>query len=165
LPLSHGFCFTTILNPYLFSFFSLNGTVFAKKETEDFMKIAIPIFGLRVSPRFDCAPSFLLFTVENGEVVDHGEVLLTALDPWQRVARLQELNIQALICGGIDGNSERMLRSHQIRVIPWVAGEVEEALEAFLKGKLEPGVALHLRCCRKRYRGGKVFLRGGKIQR
>jgi len=128
------------------------------------MKIAIPIFGPRVSPRFDCAPSFLLFTVENGEVIDHEELFINALDPWQRLERLRELNIQALICGGIDGNSERILRSHQIRVIPWVAGEVEEALESFLKGKLEPGVALHLRCCRKRYRGEKVFLRRRKIR-
>ncbi len=46
---------------------------FAPLKAEVFMKVAIPIFGPRVSPRFDCAPSLLLFTVEDGKVVERGE--------------------------------------------------------------------------------------------
>lgn len=66
------------------------------------MKIAIPIFGPRVSPRFDCAPGLLLFTLERGKVVDREELPLIPWDPWLRMEKLKEMNIQALICGGID---------------------------------------------------------------
>ena len=129
------------------------------------MKVAIPIFGPRVSPRFDCAPSLLLFSLENGRVTEYEELPLVSWDPWQRVEKLKELNIQALICGGIDGQSAQMLMNYRIQVIPWVAGEAEEALEAFLKGKLEPGLALYPRRCRRRYRWQRNCNRREKIKR
>jgi hypothetical protein len=62
--------------------------------------------------------NLLLFTVENGKVVEREEVSLTPLDPWQRLERLRELNIQSLICGGIDGPSSQMFEARQIRVLP-----------------------------------------------
>jgi predicted Fe-Mo cluster-binding NifX family protein len=116
------------------------------------MKIAIPTFGPRVSPRFDYAPSLLFFTVENGKVVERGEAHLTHLNPWQRLDRLRELGIQALICGGIDGQSAQALQAHQIQVIAWVAGEAEEAMECFLRGELTPGLSIGSGCRRKRLR-------------
>jgi len=35
-----------------------------------------------------------------------------------------------------------MLMHHRIQVIPWVAGEAEEVLEALMKGKLEPRLSI-----------------------
>jgi predicted Fe-Mo cluster-binding NifX family protein len=128
------------------------GTGLAGRRPEGFMKIAIPSFGPRVSPRFDCAPNAILFTVENGKVVDRGEVSFEQLNPWQRLERLRDLNIQALICGGIDGHSEMVLQARQIRVIAWVAGEVEEAMKWFLRGELKSGLCLYPGCRRKRVR-------------
>lgn len=103
------------------------------------MKVAIPIFGPRVSPRFDCAPQILVVTVENGAVIDRQDHSLQALGLWERLERIRALGIQALICGGIDGNSARLLGSHGIQLVPWVVGEAEEVLDHFLKGSLEPG--------------------------
>ncbi len=36
------------------------------------MKVAIPIFGPRVSPRFDFAPALLIFTLQDGKVCGAG---------------------------------------------------------------------------------------------
>jgi predicted Fe-Mo cluster-binding NifX family protein len=116
------------------------------------MRVAIPVFGARVSPRFDCAPSLLLFTVENGKVLERGEVLLTHWDVGQRLERLRELDIQALICGGIDGHSAQVLKAHQIQVTAWVAGEAEEAMKSFIRGDLKSGLFLYPGCRRKRVR-------------
>jgi predicted Fe-Mo cluster-binding NifX family protein len=116
------------------------------------MKVAIPSFGPRVSPRFDYAPNLLLFTVENGKVVERGEFSLAHLDPWQRVEQVQTLNIQALICGGIDGRSARLLAAQRIQVIARVAGETEEALKCFLRGDLKPDSFLCPGCRRRRVR-------------
>jgi len=126
------------------------------------MKIAIPIFGPRVSPRFDCAPSLLLFTVQDGEVVERREVPLNPLDLWQRLDRLRELGIQALICGAIDGQSAQALQAYQIQVIAWVAGEVEEAMESFLRGELTAGLSICPGFRRRRFRLGRRCMPHGK---
>jgi len=120
------------------------------------MKIAIPVFGARVSPRFDCAPNLLFFTVEDGKVLDRGEVVLSYLSPYQRLERVRELGIQALICGGIDGYSTHALQDHKVQVISWVAGEAEEAIKHFLKGDLKSGSFLYSRCRGKRHRNRKA---------
>ena len=120
------------------------------------MKIAIPAFGSRVSPRFDCAATLLLFTVENEKVVERGETSLAQLAPWQRVEKLKEMDVKALICGGIDGASARLLAFNRIQVIAWVAGEAEEAMKYYLRGGLRPGAELRP-FCRRRYRRGKTF--------
>jgi predicted Fe-Mo cluster-binding NifX family protein len=119
---------------------------------EEAMRVAIPIFGARISPRFDFAPSLLLLTLEKGKVKEREEVSLTPWDPWRRVEKLKEFAVQTLICGGIDCHSRQMLEDNRIRVIPWIAGEAEEALHFFLNGNLRPGSTLWPGCCRGRKR-------------
>lgn len=123
------------------------------------MKVAIPIFGPRVSPRFDFAPALLILTLENGKIVERAELPLSTWNIWQRVEKMKELQVHTLICGGIDGNSERMLKSQQIEVIPWVAGEAEKALHFFLKGKLQPGMVVYRGCGRRRQQWAQAYWR------
>jgi predicted Fe-Mo cluster-binding NifX family protein len=126
------------------------------------MKVAIPTFGPRVSPRFDCAPLLLLITLQEGKVTGREELSLVPWDSWQRLGRLKELQIQTLICGGIDQQSVQMLERMGIQVIPWVAGEAEEALEFFLEGRLAPGATPRSGCGRKRHRWKRSFLHESK---
>jgi len=117
------------------------------------MKVAIPIFGLRVSPRFDYAPGLLLFNLEDGKMVGSEKFSLQAWDRLQRLQKMRELGVHTLICGGIDGNSAQILSDYGIRVIAWVAGEADEAIQFFMQGKLRPGVELCPRCRRGQRRG------------
>ncbi len=123
------------------------------------MKVAIPIFGPRVSPRFDFAPALLIFTLQNGRVIERAEIPWHAWNLWQRLEKMKEWQVRTLICGGIDGNSERMLRNQQIEVIPWVAGEAEKALETFLKGRLQPGMVIYPGCGRRHRHWGYKYWR------
>lgn len=123
------------------------------------MKVAIPIFGPRVSPRFDFAPALLIFTLQNGRVIERAEISLSTWNLWQRLEKIKEWQVHTLICGGIDGYSERMLRSQKIEVIPWVAGEAEKALQTFLKGKLQPGMVVYPGCGRRRHRWAYPYWR------
>ena len=128
------------------------------------MKIAIPIFGSRVSPRFDCAVHLLFLTLENGKIVSQEEISMIPWNPLQRIEKLKELQVQTLICGGIDGNSERMLQNYSIQVIPWIFGEITDALDAFLKGKLKPGFILYPRCGRMERRWQRRNMRQKTIR-
>ena len=104
------------------------------------MRLAIPLFGARVSPRFDHAPRLLLLSVEEGKVVSREEMPLSPLALWQRVERLKELQVDVVICGGIDEGSKCWLLDHRIQVIPRIAGEAHRAVINFLAGRIKAPV-------------------------
>lgn len=101
------------------------------------VKIAIPLFDVRVSPRFDCARDFLIASAKNGDIVKRQKLSTSGWSPRKRVKRLYELGVDTLICGGIDKLSERMLIAHRVKTYTWVTGVAEDALGSFLRGELE----------------------------
>ena len=100
------------------------------------MKVAIPTFNSRVSPRFDFAAKVLIATIENGTVVDREYFSLTNLNTIRRSSLLREQGVAVVICGGISNFSVRLLSENGIKVIPMVAGELEDVLEQFAIGHL-----------------------------
>jgi len=129
------------------------------------IKIAIPLFGTRVSPRFDYTQGFLLVEEENGEIIERQEISAEDLTPYTRVRKLSELGIDTLICGGIDRASTQQLSFNGIRIYSWVTGEAEDALRCFLEGRLETGVMIGAgghRCGRWRFKGGDVHRVSGQ---
>ena len=104
------------------------------------MKIAIPMFNSRVSPRFDFASRMLIATIDNREVVERSEHSLKNLNPIRRGALLSELGVNVLICGGISDFSMRLLMGNGIEVIPMVAGEVEDVINLFINGNLNAAI-------------------------
>ncbi|RPJ12190.1 MAG: hypothetical protein EHM37_03955 [Deltaproteobacteria bacterium] len=117
---------------------SSSGPIIAllSRQREVFMKLAIPLFGPRVSPRFDYAPRLLVLSLKEGKVVSREEIPLNPLAVWQRVEKLKELGVKVVICGGIDESSKCWLVDHQIQVIPLVTGEVGRVIKDFLAGRL-----------------------------
>lgn len=100
------------------------------------MKIAIPMFNSRVSPRFDCAAKILIATIESGKVSERQEYALANLHPIRRSSLLCELGVTVLICGGISSFCHRFILNNKIRVIPMIQGEIEDVLNDFMKGRL-----------------------------
>mgnify|MGYP006288575669 CR=1 FL=1 len=81
--------------------------------------------------------------------------------PAGQVQALCDARVGTLICGGITRNMEMLVRSQGIQVMPWVAGEAEEVLAAFLQGNLAARRFAMPGCCgRRRRRGG-----GGRRRR
>ena len=101
------------------------------------MKVAVPIFGDRVSPRFDVATSFLVATVDRGEISDRRVLDASEWAPHDRINRLVTLAVDAVVCGGIDRWSAESLRSVDIVLYGWVSGTIEESLAALIRGELE----------------------------
>jgi predicted Fe-Mo cluster-binding NifX family protein len=101
------------------------------------MKAAIPIFGNRVAPRFDCAQAFLLVTTNEGPEPDRVEVGAADWAPHDRINKLLELGVDTVLCGGIDWWSLQSLQSTGIVVYDGVVGELESALAALLRGDIE----------------------------
>ncbi len=107
--------------------------------TKNRLKLAVALFGSRISPRFDCAPLMLL--VEKDEA-GFGPRLEMDTEGWtatQRIKRLSQWQINVLICGGIDEYSFQIITANKIRIYSWITGEYEDALSCFLAGKLASG--------------------------
>ena len=118
------------------------------------MRLAIPIFGSRVSPRFDCSQKILLIDIQNGAVVNKNEVDTSGWHSLSYIARLYNLKPNIVICGGICNRDYYALSNHGIRIIPSVFGEVEEVIRSFLKGDLiGTGSVFGRRKYRHRYAG------------
>ncbi len=101
------------------------------------MKIAIPTFGTRVSPRFDCAQAVLIVSVEDAESAGREELVASGWAPRQRINKLLELGVDMVICGGIDRWSAESLQSAGVTIHGWMAGEIEDVLAALLRGELD----------------------------
>ena len=126
------------------------------------MKIAVPLFNSRLSPRFDFAAKLLLATIIEGKITDRQEFSLTNLNPIRRISLLCELKVNAVLCGGISCFAERFITAHGIKVFALIQGEVEEVLALFINGNLSsaiipiiPETRLRNHCRLKRKRMGR----------
>ena len=99
------------------------------------MKVAIPTFGKRVSPRFDCAQAFLIVTVQNGSPNERKELSSSGWAPHERVRRLLELEVDSVVCGGIDCWSAESLESAGVAIHAQIAGEIDEVLADLIAGE------------------------------
>jgi|WetSurMetagenome_2_1015567.scaffolds.fasta_scaffold09491_6 predicted Fe-Mo cluster-binding NifX family protein len=102
------------------------------------MKIAIPVFGTRVSPCFEYAPYILVATVERNSVLDIQNILFTAGDPIKQVVFFIKMGVDKIICGGISNFSQQLLVRNGITVLPGVTGEADDALKLYLQLKFSP---------------------------
>ena len=89
------------------------------------MRVAIPVFGTRVSPRFDCAPVLLILSVEGGHVIEREIIRLERLNV-DRIHLLEELNVHTLVCGGIRRCEHILLTARGVNVVDGAVGEIEE---------------------------------------
>ena len=110
------------------------------------MKIAIALFGNKVSPRFDLSPELWIVTENNGELVHQEKISMAGFSLPQRIEKLSLNGVSKLICGGIHDFSLDQLRNMGIGVFHNVIGEADMALKNLLKGKLQAGSRFEKRC-------------------
>jgi len=99
------------------------------------MKIVIPIFDLRISPRFDCTLELLLADIADGRIVGQQKVSTKELSLIEKLRIVLDMNVDIMICGGIDCYSMWRLRHHGVVIFAWLAGDVQEILSCFLACK------------------------------
>jgi predicted Fe-Mo cluster-binding NifX family protein len=98
--------------------------------------IGVTIWGDQVSPLLDAATRLLTVEVACSAVRSRQLVWLPSFAPLQRVARIEEMGVDSVICGAISYEYEILLKSHKIEVIAWVRGNVDDVIKAYLDGTL-----------------------------
>ena len=103
------------------------------------MKVAIPLFGSRVSPRFGFCQEILIVKIDDGGEIERKNISTEGLGIPQRIEQLKTLGVDTIICGGVNGFYLKQLSAVGFHVIPGVMGEAKEVLDLFQRGHLRPG--------------------------
>ncbi|MDD5524745.1 MAG: NifB/NifX family molybdenum-iron cluster-binding protein [Smithella sp.] len=128
-------------------------------KSESQQKIALAVWGNIISPVFDSTRMALIAESRDGKVVSSRHEWLGPELPYSRALRLSGWDIRVLICGAISAGFASTIEVYGIEVIPFISGEVQQVLDAYLNGTLTADV-FHMpgfvgRGCRNRYRGGR----------
>ncbi|HMK49732.1 MAG TPA: NifB/NifX family molybdenum-iron cluster-binding protein [Thermodesulfovibrionales bacterium] len=111
-------------------------------DGNNFVRVAMPVFENRISPRFDCAPTLVLCDVAGQRVTDRKEIFCEGWSDIERISKLKEMKVDTLICGGLPSHLQGILKNNGVNIIPWVAGNSDEIMKTFLQGKLNPGMVI-----------------------
>ena len=118
-------------------------------------KTAFACWDDRISPVFDIARRIHVVEADSGRIVAETREVLADDPPAQKALRLVELGAGTLVCGAISRPFHEMVAAVGIRVIPFVAGDLSEVIQAWLSGNLESDTFVMPGCCRsgRRRRG------------
>jgi predicted Fe-Mo cluster-binding NifX family protein len=103
--------------------------------------ILIPIFGNRISPRLDFAQSLQLIKIENQKITSRETIKIITQNRLDRINKIINLKPDAIICDGLTEMCIHEFEKADIKVIPWVHGEIEKVLKLFLEDKLNYTIA------------------------
>jgi len=124
------------------------------------MKAAFATWDSRVAPVFDIARDMVLVDADAGRIVGESQEVLSSDIPAQKALRLAELGVDTLVCGGISRPLLAIITGYGIRVIPFIAGDLREVIQAWLCGRLTRG-EFAMPGCWKKGRGRARGVPGG----
>jgi predicted Fe-Mo cluster-binding NifX family protein len=99
------------------------------------MKVAVPLFGKDVAPRFRYADRFLVAEIaeEQVVVVDHIDLDFAG---WPfRLGFLRDLGVDVILCGGFNRCFTPLAESLGVRILTDLNGVAEKVVEAFARGE------------------------------
>lgn len=120
------------------------------------MKIAFANWDNRIAPVFDTVRQLHVVDIESGEIVNEVQETLSEDLPVRKILRLREMGIGTLVCGAISRPIHGLVVANGIHVVPFVAGDLNEVIQAWISGNLEADIfAMPGYCGRRgqRFRG------------
>ena len=107
-----------------------------KKKGEKVMRIAVTYENGQIFQHFGHTEKFKLYDIENGKVIGSQVVNTNGQGHGALAGFLTEAKVDALICGGIGGGAQTALAQMGIRLYGGVSGSADDAVAAYLDGKL-----------------------------
>ncbi|MEN6437883.1 MAG: hypothetical protein ABFD97_04820 [Syntrophobacter sp.] len=105
--------------------------------------LAIPVFRSRVAPVLNWCTRVFIVSEDEGGGMSGREIILDDMNGFDRLRTLREKGIDILICGALSPDLLNYGRALGLRIIPGVAGFLDEVLAAYREKKLDqPGFRL-----------------------
>ena len=118
------------------------------------MKIAITIWGNRISPVFDAAHTLLTARIKNRTILNKTYTPFDPDSPQELIHILKRMEVTTLICGAISTKPADFIVENNIKLISFVTGNALDFLESFAtrqtieKIHMMPGCSIDY--CRRR---------------
>lgn len=124
------------------------------KDGHEHMKTAFSSWNHRIAPVFDVARQLLLVESHEEGIISEAEATMPADDPGEKAECLARLGVNTLVCGAISRPMQGLIESRGIALIPFVAGDLREVIQAWMEGRIHEGAFTMPGCCsRSRQRG------------
>jgi predicted Fe-Mo cluster-binding NifX family protein len=121
------------------------------------MQTAFSFWQGRIAPVFDVARNIRILEIQRGTIVRQIEATLPGEPAAEKTVRLVEMGIETLVCGAISRPLQAAVSAAGILVIPFISGNLDEIIEAWLHGRIHEDSFAMPGCCsngrRRRFRG------------
>jgi len=127
-----------------------------KVDIPEHMKTAFSSWNNRIAPVFDVARQVFLVEIDADRIISEIVETIPPDDFMAKAQCLAELGVSTLICGAISRSMQVLVTSYGIIVIPFVAGDLQEVVHAWLDGRIHDDLFAMPGCCPQgRRRGGR----------
>lgn len=120
----------------------------------------------QIAPVFDVSRIVCIVKTRDGKITRQTEATLADGQPGFDASRLKSLMVDTLVCGAISRPLHAMVTACGIEVIPFVAGDLEEIIQAWLCGALIHSTAYAMPGCQHveigRFNGRSDISKGGQ---
>lgn len=99
------------------------------------MRIAIPVYGERISPRIDCASTFLVVEADGGTMRDVHEAPADGSSLKNLLGLLTREDIDVVVCAGISCEDRQIIETAGVEVNYGWIGYVKDVLKGFVHGR------------------------------
>jgi predicted Fe-Mo cluster-binding NifX family protein len=94
------------------------------------MKVAVTIWGNRVSPVFDAAKQLLLADIQNQKITNKQYLSFDPESIDNLIRLFKKKRVNTLICGAITSLPAELIAANGIKLISFVSGEALELVDA-----------------------------------
>lgn len=102
-------------------------------------RTAFSFWNDRIAPVFDVARNLRIVETTEGVIIGQAERRFSTDDAQERALRLATLQVEQLVCGAITRSSCDALTERSIQVVSFVAGELEQVIQAWQSDNLTDG--------------------------
>ncbi len=107
------------------------------------MRVAVTYENGSIFQHFGHTEQFKLYDMENGEIVKTQVVDTNGQGHGALAGFLKQAEVDVLICGGIGGGAQNALAGAGIKLFGGVSGDADEAVKAYVEGKLDFNPDVH----------------------
>jgi predicted Fe-Mo cluster-binding NifX family protein len=112
-------------------FFDSHETAHQSGTWRFFVKLAVTVWGNRISPVFDAASTLLVAEITNKKISGQYYTAFDPESPVDLLHTLKEHHVTTLVCGAISKTPASLILEQHIHLIPFVTGNVRHFLDSF----------------------------------
>jgi predicted Fe-Mo cluster-binding NifX family protein len=111
------------------------------------MKTAFSIWKHRIAPVFDTAQQLCVVESAGGKIKAESTHELAGSDLAKKTDWLLQQGVSTLVCGAVSRLHQEKLVVAGIKVVPFVAGDIRQVMQAYFDGTLKHAVFKMPGCC------------------